>query len=707
MIAASRKPGQPTPAARAFYNLAMTFDRRAFLAAAAAPAALPFRLSAQESFQPLNRFPRMVQEWFVDRLRQAQAERLERLDALRTRADAEAYVADIRRRIQQCFGPFPAKTPLNPRITGTLERDGYKVEKILFESRPGMLVSANFYIPTDRPGPFPGVIGTCGHSANGKAIDTYQSFCQGLARQGYAVLIIDPIGQGERVQYDGRVRGGVREHLLGGNQQFLIGEFFGAWRAWDGIRALDYLLTREEVDPEHVGVTGNSGGGTETTWLAGLEPRWTMAAPSCFVTEFRRNLENELPADTEQCPPRAIALGLDHEDFMAAMAPKPVILLGKEKDYFDARGLEAALHRLKKIWRLLGAEERVSLFIGPTYHGYSQENREAMYGWFNRWTGASTGSAEPALTLEEEEDLHASQGGQVVNEGSKPMYSFTAETARAQVGGRKLTGPRLLEAVRETLKLPERKQPPYARILRNIPKRGYPAEHFTQYVLETEPGAHVVLTRLSDETLISRPSQDGRPAVLYVSHHSADQELREEPLVRELIDDNPDAVFYALDVRGVGDSRPNTAGYDSFLEPYGADYFYAIHSLMLDEPYVGRKTHDVLATLDWLARYAHFDVRLAALGWGTFPALFAAQFADSVSSVTLKGGLEAYLAVCESAMYDWPLSCFVPDVLRRYDLPDLRAALGKKLRVIDQKGAVLLRRRPRLPTRPPGRGPCL
>ena len=156
------------------------------------------------------------------------------------------------------------------------------------------------------------------------------------------------------------------------------------WRAWDGIRALDYLLTRPEVDPRHVGVTGNSGGGTMTTWLCGVEQRWTMAAPSCFVTTFRRNLENELPADTEQCPPQALALGLDHADFLAALAPKPVIILAKEKDYFDVRGLEEAFARLKRLYGLLGAEENMALFIGPTTHGYTQENREAMYRWFNR-----------------------------------------------------------------------------------------------------------------------------------------------------------------------------------------------------------------------------------------------------------------------------------------------------------------------------------
>ena len=111
-----------------------------------------------------------------------------------------------------------------------------------------------------------------------------------------------------------------------------------------------------------------------------------MAAPGCFVTTFRRNMENELPADSEQYPPHVIAQGLDHSDFIAAMAPKPVILLGKEKDpYFDA-GIGGIFARLKQLYKLLGAEQEHSSFIGPDYHGYSQSNREAMYGWFNRET---------------------------------------------------------------------------------------------------------------------------------------------------------------------------------------------------------------------------------------------------------------------------------------------------------------------------------
>ena len=291
-----------------------------------------------------------------------------------------------------------------------VERDAYTIEKLIFDSRPGFpgdRQSVHSQAGCRSRGPASWEPAAIRPTAKPKA---YQSFAQGLARLGYVCLIYDPIGQGERLQYvkddlTSRVGVGVREHLYAGNQQFLVGEFLGMWRAWDGIRALDYLLTRQEVDPQQIGVTGNSGGGTMTTWLCGVEPRWTMAAPSCFVTSFRRNMENELPADTEQCPPKALALGLDHADFLAAQAPDPVRILAKERDYFDVRGNQEALWRLKRLYRLLGHEDNISRFVGPTTHGFTQENREAMYEWFGRATGATHGKSNRKSSLEEEQKL--------------------------------------------------------------------------------------------------------------------------------------------------------------------------------------------------------------------------------------------------------------------------------------------------------------
>jgi cephalosporin-C deacetylase-like acetyl esterase len=642
----------------------------------------------------LNRFPRMVQEFFVARENALHRQRLERLATLTTKADAEAYVRLVRGKIRESFGPFPEKTPLNARVTKVVERDAYRIENVLFESRPGFLVSANLYIPKGRRFPLPGVVGSCGHSVNGKAIDTYQSFCQGLARLGYVTLIFDPIGQGERMQYvDANwkpIHGtGTAEHNYAGIQQVLVDERFCTWRAWDAIRALDYLVTRKEVDTRHLGITGNSGGGTMTTWLCGLDDRWTMAAPSCFVTELRRNMENELGADIEQIPPRALALGLDHEDFLAALAPKPVIILAKEKDYFDARGNEAAYERLKRLYRLLGAEDNVAYFIGPTYHGYSQENREAMYRWFNRCTGISDARTEPTLVLEKEETLWCTPHGQVAELRSKPIHDFTREASKMLALKRRQRGSldaaALGRAVARTLRLPERGGAPEFRILRPLPDRKYPMRYALPYMVETDRGVHALVYRLNSEPLLSRPPRETRKAILYVSDQSADSELRSEPLVRQLIEAHPEAAFHTCDVRGIGESIPQTTSLNNSDE-YNTDYFYASHGLLLDYPYIGQRTFDVLRVLDWLAAWNYDQVHLAARGQGAAPAAFAALLSPHVAQVTLKHAPASYADIAESSEYNWPLSALPPGVLADFDLPDCyRVLKAKDLRLLEPR----------------------
>ncbi len=645
---------------------------------------------------PLNRFPRMVQDHFEALARAAEKVGQTRKNFLDSKENAEAYVRTVRGLIRLCFGPEPERTPLNPRIMGVVERDAYRIEKVLFESRPGFLVSANLYIPKDRKFPLPGVVGSCGHSANGKAGETYQSFAQGLARMGYVVLIFDPIGQGERLQYVDENfkprRGiGVAEHLYAGNQQFLVGEFFGSWRAWDGIRALDYLLTRPEVDPQHVGITGNSGGGTMTTWLCGLESRWTMAAPGCFVTTFRRNLENELPQDTEQCPPHAMALGLDHDDFLAAMAPKPVVILAKERDFFDVRGSQESFERLKRLYTVLGSPDNIHLHIGPTEHGYSIENREAMYRWFNRVTGVSDSQVEPPITLEKDETLYCAPRGQVAELNSRTVFEFTRaraiELAKQRVP---LSGHTLQAKARHALRMGELpKTAPDFRILRASGQRKYPLGSTATYAVETEPEVYAVVTRLTETPTVSRPPRGSVRAMLYISHHSADVELRDEPLIKELLATETAVPLFACDVRGIGDSQPNTCGVDQFLRPYGSDFFYAIHSLMLDQPYVAQKTRDVLRVVDFLAASGHTDVHLIARGWGTIPATFAALLSDHVTQVTLKQPLKSYEEIATSEAYTWPLSSFVPGILKEFDLPDIYKELAsKRLTLIEPQGAV-------------------
>ncbi|MHB0957860.1 MAG: alpha/beta hydrolase family protein [Pirellulaceae bacterium] len=650
---------------------------------------------------PKNRFGRMVHEYFVREVGRAYQQNVDNYEQLQTREDAQRYVASVRARIRECFGPEPERTPLNPRVTGIVDRDAYRIEKVIFESRPSFPVTANLYLPKEGTLPRPGVIGTCGHSHNGKAMAAYQAFAQGLARLGYVCLIYDPIGQGERLQYaredlTSRIGAGVAEHLYAGNQQFLVGEFFGMWRAWDGLRALDYLLTRPEVDPRHVGVTGNSGGGTLTTWLCGLDRRWTMAAPACFVTTFRHNMENELPADTEQCPPRVLALHLDHVDFLAAMAPHPVAILAQERDFFDVRGSHDAAQRLKTLYRLLGQAENATLVVGPNPHGYSQENREAMYTWFGQATGSPHDRQEPTLTLEEDQTLWCTPRGQVAPlDSTRTVFHCTQEKSRQLAAQRgPLRGEALQHAVKNVLKLPPQtladpRPAPAYRILRSTRESRYPLPFACTYAVQSEPGIFALVYWLTKESWESRPPRRGSRAILYIAHRSSDLELQEEPLIREVMQREPESPLFTCDVRGIGESQPTTCGTNTFDDPYGCDYFYAIHSLMLDRPYLGQKTSDVLSVLDWLAEHGYSDIHLVARGWGALAGAFAALLSSRVTQVTLKNALRSYAEVAESESYRWPLATLLPNVLADFDLPDCYAELqAKRLSQIEPWGAL-------------------
>lgn len=653
-------------------------------APAAAPAALP----------QLNRFPRMLQDWLVTQVRAAEARGNARRDALKTKADAEAYVKSVQQRIRQAFGPVPEKTPLNAKVTRVVERDAYRIEHVVFESRPSFLVTGNLYLPAPLKGKVPGVIGVCGHSLNGKAAEAYQSFAQGLARQGQACFIIDPAGQGERFQYlneklGSRLGGGTTEHNQMGAPQALVGEFLGNWFAWDAMRALDYLLTRPEIDPQHLGVTGNSGGGTQTTWLCGLEPRFTMAAPSCFVTTFRRDAENELPQDMEQCPPSVLALDLDHCDFLAAMAPKPVIIMAQEKDYFDARGSAETYERLKKIYTLLGKPENIQLHTGPDPHGYSQPNREAMYRFFGKATGLPAAAAEPVITVEKDEDLQCTPRGQVSVEGSRTVMSFTRDAAETLAKKRaSLRGSALQKAVREVLNLPALGEVPDYRILRGVGARKYSAKGYCTYAVETEPQIHALVTRLSDEALTSRLPRGQAKAVLYVSHRSADAELRGDSFVRELIAASPDAAFFACDVRGIGDSQPDTCGVNQFLGRYGSHYFYSAYGAMLDRPLLGQRTFDVLRVMQVLVAAGHTEIHLVGQGWGALSAAFAAVVTPDIKQVTLKHALSSFHDLAIHDDQQWPNAFMLPQVLKHFDLPDCYAELqNRQLKLIEPWGA--------------------
>src|SRR5213593_3042942 len=235
------------------------------------------------------------------------AERKNQVEHLTTIEDVKKRGAYLRERMLADVGGFPERTPLNARVVGTLERSKYRIEKVIFESQPHFYVTANLYLPKTGQPPYPAILFPLGHERGGKTNPTWQQLLGSLATKGFVALTWDPIGQGERLQlYD--------EDL----HESKVGDHVARYTIWDGIRALDYLLSRKEVDPARVGLTGNSGGGTHTAYIAALDDRIKVAAPSCYITSWHLMLDTIGPQDAEQTFPLWLQEGFDYPDYLYA-----------------------------------------------------------------------------------------------------------------------------------------------------------------------------------------------------------------------------------------------------------------------------------------------------------------------------------------------------------------------------------------------------
>ena len=363
---------------------------------------------------------------------EAFARRQAAYEALQTAEQIAAYQERLRQSFIENLGGFPERAPLNARVVGELPGDGYRIEKIIFESQPHHHVTASLYLPPG-PGPHAAVIVPCGHSEDGKANDPYQRASILLALNGLAAFCYDPIAQGERDQIlDAEGKGKYNctwEHTLTGMGCIPLGINTARYRIYDGMRALDYLCSRPDIDSSRLGCTGNSGGGTLTSFLMALDPRIACAAPSCFLTSQQRIVETRLPQDAEQNIHREIAMGLEHADFLILRAPKPTLMCTATRDFFDIAGSWDTFRQAKRIFGRLGYAERVDLAETDAEHGFSMPLRVAAVRWMRRWLlGKDDAITEPELIIRPPEELWCTPRGQVLYlPGEKSVFQLNAE----------------------------------------------------------------------------------------------------------------------------------------------------------------------------------------------------------------------------------------------------------------------------------------
>ena len=370
-------------------------------------------------------------------LRAYQQRQLTRDQEIRNRLSSlkelQHYQTKVREKFKQILGPWPERTPLQPQKVGTLEREGYRIEKILIQSQPGFYVPINLYIPTDQEEPMPTVLSPLGHALAGKAHrthDNYQTRFITLARKGYVVCAYDPLGQGEREPYGAETG---NHHSIQGYQCMPSGRHLAQYFIWDGIRCLDYLESRPEVDQKRIACAGCSGGGALTNYISALDPRIAVAVPASWVNDSIGLTEDNGLHVESWFPDVCAPYGLGTRQLLACIAPRPLLILGNQEDKeFPPDRMEAVYRDIRKLYSQVGAEDRVAYASVPTPHGFWPEARRELYRFLNKWfQNEGAGIDEPPTEPESETDLSCAPGGQVRNlPDAQTVYSLNREVLK-------------------------------------------------------------------------------------------------------------------------------------------------------------------------------------------------------------------------------------------------------------------------------------
>jgi hypothetical protein len=366
-------------------------------------------------------------------------ERKETMAQLQTKNDHLLRQETVKKKLLQLVGPLPEKTPLNARVTGVIQKEDYTVEKLIYESLPGYYVTAALFLPQNLKGKAPAVIYASGHTSNGFRSETYQHIIINLVKKGFVVLAFDPIGQGERLQYydekEGKSRfGPTTEHSYPGAQCYISGYSPAKYFIWDGIRSVDYLLTRKEVDPERIGMTGRSGGGTQTAYTAALDDRILAAAPECFITSMEYILKSIGPQDAEQNLVHMISEGLDHADLLEVRAPKPGIMITTTRDFFGIQGARETFGEVKQFYNALEAGEQMGMVEDDDVHASTKKNREAMYAFFQKYLDNPGSPSDQDVEVFNEKELWVTETGQLATSiKGETIYSLNRKIAKNQI----------------------------------------------------------------------------------------------------------------------------------------------------------------------------------------------------------------------------------------------------------------------------------
>ena len=591
--------------------------------------------------------------------------------------------------------PLPARTtPFLSRYVGTLERDGYSIERLVLEPRPHFLMPVHLYLPQGISSPAPAVLYAPGHwMIYGKTEPDIQACCIGLAKLGFVVLVFDPMGQGERgATFEDHARRDLL--LLGLSQEGLM--------AWESMRAIDYLLTRPEVDGHRIGMTGASGGGLNTLYTCAVDERIAVSIPVCYVTSFSRflramrglnwNNANDLCNQVPNVIRDAETAGL-----CGLIHPRPLLVINGTLDpQFPVDGAQQVLEQLQDIYDTVGGE-RLRLTAVEAGHGYDRAMREAAYGWFRKWLqGEGDGSPvpEPPLTPEpsDSDELKCFLGTPSIR--SWPAIRLLARSLGKALSQKTPALPdseaaweRWAAAMRWALTDALGGGLDSADARGSVESREEARDGAERHLLEPEPG-------IVNPAFVVRPA-DASPAVAVI--YFCDEGKLAGPgvdLLSAAIEGG--AMEVAIDPRGIGETTPlpppiqTVATLDGKLEYKESregetlEFEAATDSLMLGRPLFGQQVADVLHAVRYVRGLVpHLPVILVGSGpICSLLALYAGALSADVAGVLADRLLPSYHLLVEEDQEVFPITPYVFGILRVADVPQVAALLAPRPLVI-------------------------
>jgi cephalosporin-C deacetylase-like acetyl esterase len=593
---------------------------------------------------------------------------------------------NIKEKLMTSVGPFPPKTPLNAQTVETIKKNGFTIEKVIFESQPKFYITACLFIPEKIEDKAPAIIYCSGHSDIAFRYVTYQRVILNLVKKGFIVLAFDPIGQGERLQYydpdlgESKIGGPTLEHSYPGAQCFLIASSLAQYMIWDGIRVVDYLLSRHEVDGNRIGITGRSGGGTQSAYIAAFDDRILATAPECYITSFTRQLETIGPQDAEQNFYHGLANGIDHADLLEVRAPKPALMITTTRDFFSIQGGRETLQELKKIYRAFGKENNIQQIEDNDVHASTRKNRELTYAFFQKFLNLPGKSNDEDVEYLSWEELKITATGQVFNSlGGETVFSLNAAEAEP-----------LLKMVKTSRKDSENHKKNVVQMSRKLsgyvePENeiapvftgSYDREGYTlqEYFIQGEGDYPIPF-------LVMRPNGEGPfPVVIYLHPENKEQEINPQGEMEWFV--KKGNLVIAPDLIGLGEVGPGKFKGDAYnFKPGKASYNHWFFSIQIARSLVGIRAGDVIRCLNYIKTRKDVDTgKIYALAKGEIcPVLsHAAVFDQTISKIALIEPLVSYRALLMNQYYKPKYMLHtVAGGLTAYDLPDLYAALAPR-----------------------------